>query len=106
VSRKTSYAGFHSFFRSLLDSFFAPGEEIFVVESAADVVAALRCPEGELARLARRAHQRTMQEHTGMNRARELVEILQGTRWASAEERNAGRGRAEKSLPLITGTER
>ena len=86
-----------------LDSFFAPGEEIFVVENAADVVAALRCPEKELARLARRAQQRTLQEHTGMNRARELLEILQGTRWAS-RERGAVRSGAEKPLPLITGT--
>lgn len=85
-----------------LDSFFAPGEEIFVVESAEDVVAALRCPEAELARLARRAQQRTMQEHTGMNRARELMEILQGTKLAGGEQRAAGRREEAGVAPLIT----
>ena len=59
-----------------LDAFFAPGEEIFVVRSAEDVMAALRCPAAELGRLAARARQRTLQEHTGTCRARQLLDYL------------------------------
>jgi spore maturation protein CgeB len=59
-----------------LDAFFAPGEEIFVAHSADDVVAVLRCPPIELGRLAARARQRTLQEHTGMCRARQLLDYL------------------------------
>jgi spore maturation protein CgeB len=59
-----------------LDTFFAPGEEIFVAHSADDVAAVLRCPLAELGRLAARARQRTLQEHTGMCRARQLLDYL------------------------------
>jgi spore maturation protein CgeB len=59
-----------------LDTFFAPGEEIFVVNTADDVLAALRCPQAEAARLAARARQRALQEHTGAARARQLLDYL------------------------------
>jgi spore maturation protein CgeB len=62
-----------------LDKFFSPGEEVFVVHSAEDVAAALRCPDIELARMAARARQRTLQEHTGMCRARQLLEYIYAT---------------------------
>ncbi len=65
-----------------LDRFFAPGEEIFVVHDAEDVVAALRCPDEELARLAARARQRTLEEHTGLCRARELLDLLYAAKWS------------------------
>jgi spore maturation protein CgeB len=65
-----------------LDTFFAPGEEIFVVQTADDVVSALRCPDPELHRMAARARQRTLAEHTGMNRARQLLDYLQEAKWA------------------------
>jgi spore maturation protein CgeB len=78
-----------------LDSFFAPGEEIFVINRAEDVVASLRCPADELARLAARARQRTLQEHTGMCRARQLLDYLHEGRWAE-------RGRAPGSLEMVS----
>lgn len=59
-----------------LESFFTPGDELFVVNTANDVMAALRCP-GELIHLAARARQRTLQEHTGMCRARQWLDYLQ-----------------------------
>jgi spore maturation protein CgeB len=77
-----------------LDTFFAPGDEIFVVHSADDVIAALRCPELELQRLSRRARQRALEEHTGRNRARQLLDHLQEAKWTqrvvSCELRVAG----------------
>lgn len=69
-----------------LDSFFAPGEEVFVVQTTDDVVAALRCPAVEFDRLAKRARQRTLQEHTGVNRARQLLDYLQEAKWAQRPE--------------------
>ncbi len=69
-----------------LDTFFVPGEEIFVVRTADDVSAALRCPQNELQRLARRARQRTLQEHTGMQRARQLIALLNEARWVQPRE--------------------
>ena len=69
-----------------------PVEQLF---GFGDVGAALRCPPAELQRLARRARQRTLEEHTGANRARQLLEILHGwTRPAAVEP------------PLATGTRR
>ena len=70
-----------------LDAFFAPGEEIFVAHTADDVVAALRCPPAELARLAARARQRTLQEHTGMCRARQLLDYLHEGRQIGSPQR-------------------
>jgi len=64
-----------------LGSFFAPGEEIFVVHNADEVIAAMKCPESELARLAARARRRTLEEHTGECRARQLLEYLHEARW-------------------------
>jgi spore maturation protein CgeB len=65
-----------------LDTFFAPGEEIFVVSDADAVVAALRCPANELAKLAEAARRRTLQEHTGEARARQLLDYLHETAWS------------------------
>lgn len=65
-----------------LDTFFAPGEEIFVVNDADAVVAALKCPPEELAKLAARARRRTLQEHTGNARARQLIDVLGETAWS------------------------
>ena|SRR5581483_5892701 len=56
-----------------LDSFFTPGEEIVAVSDADDVVRALQLPDGELKEIARRARQRTLDEHTGERRAEELL---------------------------------
>ncbi len=64
-----------------LDTFFVPGEEIFVVHTADDVSAALRCSDTELQRLAARARQRTLEEHTGAHRARQLLGFLPEARW-------------------------
>ncbi len=63
-----------------LDSFFAPGSEIVVACETADSVAALGMSGEELSRIARRARDRTLSEHTSDRRARDLVSILEQAR--------------------------
>jgi spore maturation protein CgeB len=59
-----------------LDHFFNPGEEIVLARSAGDCIAALSLDDAELARMARRARERTLDEHTAEHRARELEAVL------------------------------
>jgi len=55
-----------------LDHFFEPGSEILVARSTDDAVAALELPRAELAAIARRARDRTLDEHTAARRAMDL----------------------------------
>jgi spore maturation protein CgeB len=59
-----------------LDDFFEPGAEILVARSTEDAVRALELPQAELARIARRAGERTRDEHTADRRAAELEDAL------------------------------
>lgn len=54
-----------------LHEFFSP-EEIIVVRSPEEVLAALNRDDGELAAMAGRARRRTLEEHSGERRARQL----------------------------------
>jgi spore maturation protein CgeB len=60
-----------------LEEFFQPGEELLVCRDRHDVVAALELPEAELAQIARRARERTLDEHTSENRCRELERLFE-----------------------------
>jgi spore maturation protein CgeB len=60
-----------------LDTFFSPGEEIILAESATDVVAALEVGDQELSSMARRARERTLEEHSSSRRAAELIGQLE-----------------------------
>jgi spore maturation protein CgeB len=60
-----------------LDRFFAPGREILVAKSAADVLAALDCSDEELSRIGHAARERALEEHTADRRARELVAAVE-----------------------------
>ena len=60
-----------------LDSFLAPGSEILVARETADTVATLGMSDEELSRIAWRARERTLAEHTADQRARDLVSILE-----------------------------
>jgi len=66
-----------------LNAFFQPGEEILVARRAEDVLAALSLGAVALAQLAARARARTLAEHTGEIRARQLVEWCEAARSAS-----------------------
>lgn len=63
-----------------LDHFFEPGEEILIARSTDDVIAAMESPPEELARMARRARARALEEHSAERRAAELESILQSAR--------------------------
>lgn len=71
-----------------LDTFFTPGEQIFVVESAEEVLEVLKSPQAELARMAERARQRTLEEHSGERRAQQLLEYLAEAREKTPTQAN------------------
>jgi spore maturation protein CgeB len=56
-----------------LDHFFNPGSEIRVVRSPEDVEEALGMSDAELSQMASQARERTLHEHTGLVRARQLL---------------------------------
>lgn len=58
-------------------NFFAPGEEIVIARDEHDALAALAMTDAELRRMAQRAYERTMDQHTSDKRARELVVLLE-----------------------------
>jgi spore maturation protein CgeB len=60
-----------------LDAFFTPEAEILVAESTEDVLRALSESPGQLTEIARRARERTLDEHTAARRAVELVQALE-----------------------------
>ncbi|HSK45828.1 MAG TPA: glycosyltransferase [Candidatus Binatia bacterium] len=63
-----------------LDSFFDLSSELRVVASAEDVEAALGSQDDELQSMAARARQRTLDEHTGNVRARQLLQYIEEAR--------------------------
>ncbi len=67
-----------------LDRFFAPGEEILLAETGDDVLAALALSDDELRRIARRARERVLAEHSSAVRARDLVALIETARVAVA----------------------
>jgi spore maturation protein CgeB len=56
-----------------LDAFFTPGEEVLVARSPEEAVFAIASPREALSRIARRARERALADHTADARARELV---------------------------------
>lgn len=56
-----------------LETFFVPGEELFAASTADEVVAVLQASQEELDRVARRARERTLAEHTGDRRAEQML---------------------------------
>ena len=66
-----------------LKSFFDVDHEITVVATAADVERALARPDAELNRMATRARARTLEEHTGAVRAKQLIAYLEEARSAT-----------------------
>ncbi len=59
-----------------LDEFFTPDSEIIIVDSPAEAMRAAELGDEEVARIARRAHERTLDEHTALHRAHELERLL------------------------------
>ena len=69
-----------------LDAFFAPGHEILVAETTDDALDALAMPPDALAAIARRARERTLDEHTAARRAAEMVAAFESARSAAPAE--------------------
>lgn len=60
-----------------LEHFFDYSRELLVVETADDVIGTIALPDSELEAIASRARQRTLDEHTGEQRARELIGAIE-----------------------------
>jgi spore maturation protein CgeB len=60
-----------------LEDFFEPTEEIVPARDEHDVLAALEMEDQELTRIARRARERTLAQHSSATRASELVQLLE-----------------------------
>src|SRR5690349_6861091 len=63
-----------------LDELFTPGREVLVARTADEAAAALDLSDAELAAIARAARERTLTDHTGEARARELVAHCEAAR--------------------------
>src|SRR4051794_27972370 len=60
-----------------LDTFFRPNEEIIIARNSADVTTALEIGEEELKKMAGRARERTLEEHSSSRRADQLLQLLE-----------------------------
>lgn len=60
-----------------LSNFFKPNSEIIIVNSANDVLDALSLSDAELKMIARKAQERTLEEHTAEKRALEFERLLE-----------------------------
>jgi spore maturation protein CgeB len=63
-----------------LNSFFEPGKELLVANDAEEVLHALDRPDADLYLMARRARQRTLDEHTGYHRALTMLAAFDAAR--------------------------
>lgn len=70
-----------------IDEFFTPGEEIILAENAREAIQALSRSDEDLFKIALRAKQRTLDEHTGEVRAAQLLQEIEraGHKSLSAE---------------------
>lgn len=62
-----------------LDQFFTPGQEILTAETTEEAIGAVTLGDNELRRIATAARERTLAEHTAVQRVVELERILQRT---------------------------
>jgi spore maturation protein CgeB len=60
-----------------LEEFFRPGEEILIAKNTNDVTEAINLDEEELQRLATRAKERVLAEHTADKRAAQLIDLIE-----------------------------
>jgi spore maturation protein CgeB len=60
-----------------LGAFFRPNEEIIIAKGSEDVITALEIGEEDLKRTARRARERTLEEHSSRRRADQLMQLLE-----------------------------
>jgi spore maturation protein CgeB len=63
-----------------INAFFEPGQELIVACDTDDVLRAIQRPETDLMRMARLARQRTLDEHTGYERAHTMLAAFEAAR--------------------------
>ena len=63
-----------------LDAFFEPGAEVLVARDADEVLRALDHSDVDLVQMARRARERTLEQHTGYQRARTMLAAFESAR--------------------------
>jgi spore maturation protein CgeB len=63
-----------------LDSFFEPGKEVLVANDTGEIMQALDCADSDLFHMARRARDRTLDEHTGYQRALTILAAFDAAR--------------------------
>jgi spore maturation protein CgeB len=63
-----------------LGAFFCPSDELLIAMNSDEVIDALHVEDTELSRIAWRARERTLCEHTGDNRAREMLSYFDEAR--------------------------
>jgi spore maturation protein CgeB len=66
-----------------MDTFYQPGSELVVVRNRYDVLAAMQASDAELRAIARRARERTLDEHTVEQRARTMLDSFERARAAA-----------------------
>jgi spore maturation protein CgeB len=98
-----------------LSDFYTPGEELLVVNTAQETLSALDRSDAELQRIGAAARERTLDCHTSLHRARELIALLEAaagrevpvhatsrsfvSRGASAENLVHSRAHVDQSSP-------
>jgi spore maturation protein CgeB len=60
-----------------LETFFQPGEEILLADDPNDTLAAFQMDDIQLSGIARRARERTLDQHSSKQRATDLIELLE-----------------------------
>jgi len=85
-----------------LEDFYLPGSEILVCRGTADVLDALRLPDGELKAIAAAARERTLDEHTAERRAIDLETILEAT--YVGHHSSGGEGQPHPTARVFEGT--
>ena len=68
-----------------LDAFFAPGEEILIARGTDEALEAVGLGDAALARIAGRARERTLAEHTAARRAQQMVAAFADARVGAAD---------------------
>ncbi len=71
-----------------LESFFEPGKELLIANDTLELMRALDRSDGELMRMARRARERTLDEHTGYQRALAMLAAFESARSLRASKQH------------------
>jgi spore maturation protein CgeB len=69
-----------------IGDFFEPGEEVLLAHDEEDALAGIESDDSALLRIARRARERTLDQHSSARRAAELIGLLEGATPVRAHE--------------------